>query len=434
MADLSANYKSISKILALMNPKEKYLVDRLKKELLQIRNASGGSNSNAFDDDSNQSNDIGQASSSVATTTNLYGESNHHLDETSGMAGGAVAGSPSGAWGEGELTEEEQGVMSILDTVFKESKLFNSFYIREHIKNQSKLTIKEANGDSTVKVNKLTGMNKLEKFLKQNIKTIKEAYMDLTTDKAQRVSFKAHLLKLLSELFETLFINVEAGKTQQAIQEKMDKFPLDKKTPTEKEVQKTQNVSKKELDKQLKDGVKDEKEHTSSNKAAKEIALDHLKSDPKYYTKIKKIEKIDEKASINFEIDDHDGDDGKLIDLDGDGQPDKKEEHETIEGMDPTGKKDAVQMYNKLEKQIADPDSGIFANLENDLDRKVFAKWCLINLSKHMDKWETIFDNQNPEEFDQESDVGQDMGNDSPEPEQDSGSEGGGFDELNDLG
>lgn len=405
MADLTANYKNISKILALMNPKDKYLVDRLKKELLQIRNSSGGSNFNSFDDDSNQSQQSGNTSTSSTNVTNLYGESNNHLDETSGMAGGAVAGSPYGAWKEGELTEEEEkGVMSILDSVFKESKLFNAFYIREHIKNKSLQTLKEASGDSTVKVNKLTGMNKLEKFLKQNIKTIKEAYMDLTTDKAQRVSFKAHLLKLLSELFETLFVNAEAvNNTQQAIQEKMDKYPLDKKTPTEKEILNKQNISKKDLDNQLKNGIKDEKEHTSDKNVAKEIALDHLKTDPLYYTKIKKIEKIDEKNNINFEIDNHNGEDGKIVDLDGDGKPDKKEEHETIEGMDPTGKKEAIQAYNKLEKQIADPENGIFANLENDIDRKVFAKWCLINLSKHMDKWETIFDNQNPDEFSEES-------------------------------
>lgn len=403
MVDLSANYKNISKILALINPKDKYLVDRLKKELVNIRKSSG--EKDASFDDSNQSDMPSGGVGAEASVVNLYGESNHHLEETSGMAGGAVAGSAFGAWKDGELTEEEQGVMSILDSVFNESKIFNSFYVREYIKSRSREVLSEANGDTVVKVNKLTGMNKLEKFLKQNIKTIKDSYMDLTTDEEQRVSFKAHLLKLLSELFETLFINTEAEKTQEAIQEKMDKKPLDKKTPSEKNIQKTQNVSKKDLDSEIKDGIKHEKEHTSDKNAAKEIALDHLKSDPKYYTKLQKIE---EKANINFEIDDHGGDDGKIVDLDGDGKPDKKEEHEAIDGMDPTGRKEAIQVYNKLEKQIADPESGVFANLENDLDRKVFAKWALINLSKHMDKWESVFDKQNPDEFDEESDSGLD--------------------------
>jgi len=39
---------------------------------------------------------------------------------------------------------------------------------------------------------------------------------------------------------------------------------------------------------QLKLGIKTEMEHTDSKKQAKEIALDHLVEDPKYYTKLKK--------------------------------------------------------------------------------------------------------------------------------------------------
>lgn len=42
--------------------------------------------------------------------------------------------------------------------------------------------------------------------------------------------------------------------------------------------------------KQLEAGIKVEMEHTSSKKIAKEIAMDHLTEDPKYYTKLKKIE------------------------------------------------------------------------------------------------------------------------------------------------
>jgi hypothetical protein len=44
--------------------------------------------------------------------------------------------------------------------------------------------------------------------------------------------------------------------------------------------------------KQLKMGIKHEMEHTSSKEIAREIALDHLAEDPKYYTKLNTIEKI----------------------------------------------------------------------------------------------------------------------------------------------
>jgi len=38
-------------------------------------------------------------------------------------------------------------------------------------------------------------------------------------------------------------------------------------------------------------GIKVEMEHTKDRAIAREIALDHLTEDPKYYSKLKKVEK-----------------------------------------------------------------------------------------------------------------------------------------------
>jgi hypothetical protein len=46
----------------------------------------------------------------------------------------------------------------------------------------------------------------------------------------------------------------------------------------------------KSLEKQLEKGIKVETEHTTDPQKAKEIAMDHLWEDPKYYSKLKKIE------------------------------------------------------------------------------------------------------------------------------------------------
>lgn len=63
---------------------------------------------------------------------------------------------------------------------------------------------------------------------------------------------------------------------------KADKLTLGK-------IAKIHNIKKIEvLIPQLKLGIKTEMEHTDSKKQAKEIALDHLVEDPKYYTKLKK--------------------------------------------------------------------------------------------------------------------------------------------------
>ena len=66
---------------------------------------------------------------------------------------------------------------------------------------------------------------------------------------------------------------------------------LDVKTPSLKTIAKKFNVKIEWLKKQLQAGIKVEKEHTTKENVAREIALDHLNEDPKYYIKLKKVEK-----------------------------------------------------------------------------------------------------------------------------------------------
>ena len=49
-------------------------------------------------------------------------------------------------------------------------------------------------------------------------------------------------------------------------------------------------IKLKELEKQLEKGIKVEAEHTTDKAIAREIAMDHLFEDPKYYDKLSKIE------------------------------------------------------------------------------------------------------------------------------------------------
>lgn len=46
----------------------------------------------------------------------------------------------------------------------------------------------------------------------------------------------------------------------------------------------------KQLEKELEKGIQVEMEHTQDESLAREIAMDHLWEDPKYYTKLKTIE------------------------------------------------------------------------------------------------------------------------------------------------
>lgn len=59
----------------------------------------------------------------------------------------------------------------------------------------------------------------------------------------------------------------------------------------------------KDFDKQaLAEGVKVEREHTKDPNLAQEIAMDHLTEDPKYYKKLKQVEKAEDIAEILDEI------------------------------------------------------------------------------------------------------------------------------------
>jgi hypothetical protein len=59
---------------------------------------------------------------------------------------------------------------------------------------------------------------------------------------------------------------------------------------------KKHNVKKTTLEKQLKKGMNVEKEHVSKTGSRKEIAMDHLTEDPKYYDKLEKLEKKGKKT------------------------------------------------------------------------------------------------------------------------------------------
>jgi hypothetical protein len=56
------------------------------------------------------------------------------------------------------------------------------------------------------------------------------------------------------------------------------------------DIAKHHNIDVNAVKKQLEKGIKTELEHTSNKNIAKEIAMDHIYEDPKYYDKLKKIE------------------------------------------------------------------------------------------------------------------------------------------------
>lgn len=63
---------------------------------------------------------------------------------------------------------------------------------------------------------------------------------------------------------------------------------LDVPTLTAAQLASKHKVPLTQIEKEIKKGIAHEKEHTSDPKVAREIAMDHLKEDPKYYEKLDK--------------------------------------------------------------------------------------------------------------------------------------------------
>ena len=73
---------------------------------------------------------------------------------------------------------------------------------------------------------------------------------------------------------------------------------LNVKTLSVDELAKLHGVEKSQIEDQLKKGTEIEKEHSTDEEIAKEIALDHLKELPDYYDRLEKMEK-EGKAELN---------------------------------------------------------------------------------------------------------------------------------------
>ena len=88
---------------------------------------------------------------------------------------------------------------------------------------------------------------------------------------------------------------------------------LNKPTMTPEQIAKKHKVDLSDIQKQLKIGMGVEKEHTKDEKTAREIALDHLGENPKYYTKLKQY--VETVVKVGTLIRDDFGEVGRVVSL-----------------------------------------------------------------------------------------------------------------------
>ena len=202
---------------------------------------------------------------------------------------------------------------------------------------------------SDVHPHRSTAINTLEDVLKKAIPTLRTDYKRLTTDKAQRESFRAHILKAMEDSVKPSMNNAKYGEGGTLLSEPSN---------LEGEEEKEEPI--------------EEPDEEAGEEAGDEIA--------------------DELAALEeAEIDIVDkSDDEKKLNVEPDEEPDEKSDFGSgLEGMDETGRNMAYTTFRKISQYILDA----FDMLANLKDKEVFIDYLLTNTKLYFDKFESELQN-----------------------------------------
>lgn len=173
-------------------------------------------------------------------------------------------------------------------------------------------TKRRANFDQTATKSKFEKLAKvIELALKsKNLDKIQEAlktikrYRQAGLEKGgefgpENLAFKAIRSQgLITKLYQ---LRDELHSDELSIESMYETKKLDQPTLTPEQLASLHGVPKMHILQQLDMGIKIEKEHTTDRETAREIALDHLKEDPNYYTKLQKAE-LEEEVVDEYKI------------------------------------------------------------------------------------------------------------------------------------
>ena len=197
---------------------------------------------------------------------------------------------------------------------------------------------------SDVHPHRSTAINTLEDVLKKAIPTLRKDYKNLTTDKSQRESFRAHILKAMKDIVAPAMNNAKYGDGGTLLSEPS---ALGGEEEPEEET-----------------GDEDLDDELAALEEA-EVQIDVTDEDPQ--------DKPEDEKKLNVEPDE---------------EPDEKEEF-GIEGMDETGRNMAYTTFRKISQYILDA----FDMLANTKDKEVFIDYLLTNTKLYFDKFESELQN-----------------------------------------
>jgi len=221
---------------------------------------------------------------------------------------------------------------------------------------------------SDVHPHRSTGINVLEDVLKKSIPTLRADYKRLTTDKTQRTSFRAHIIKAIEDQLKPSLVN--------------DQFPMNHSPHTDPaepgensgiggEVAPDEGGEEEggELDMGLGGELED----------APAPETEQSPEDKEFSDELAALEEAD----IDIDIEDTPGD--KKLDIeDDDGPSDEESFGKGLEGLDETGRNMAYTSFRKVSQYILDAYDSL-ANME---DKEVFIDYLITNLKLYFDKFE----------------------------------------------
>ena len=273
-----------------------------------------------------------------------------NIEETSAMSAGAVQGSSATSaplvknkkLAEDDINEEEDQIEEKLREHIREKiTLFMNTRQRSQLKEENILRkairqILKESDVSDMHPHRSTGINTLEDLLKKVVPTLRTDYKRLTTDKSQRDSFRAHMLKAIKDSLLPSLVNDRYGRPDG------ENTPLiDEPGPEGQEI-----------------------EDVASAQELGEV--------------LQSLDEID----VDIE-DDMPPDVEKKIPVEDDEQP-SEEDAFGIEGEDETGRNMAFACNKKIQQYILDS----FDSLANPEDKKIFVDYLITNVKLYFDKFE----------------------------------------------
>lgn len=222
------------------------------------------------------------------------------------------------------------------------AKIQKDFFSSEE--NLLRHTIRRKLVESNQKIHQSTGINVLEDLLKQIIPEVEEGFMKLTSNKEQRESFRAHLIRGVENEIKT------------------DNIVPDTVTG--------------DIDLGV-DGL-DSLSEAIGDQVKVSIATDPTKGPTGDSEGLP--DDSDGSSEDGSKLDDRDG----FIDVN-DGDPEEAEENNfMIAGLDETGRNMAYTCFTNIKAKIED-SLGI---LSDPSDKQVFEEFLIKNLNMYMDMWE----------------------------------------------